>query len=156
MNTFIRLLYAVLIASAVVAFVGVGIYTFYPSPKAPTYQTTYPMEKGIDQAAEANSYEHALSAYQDDLKVYQRNVSIVLAVLTPLIVLAGLWLTKRLDIIGEGLALGGVGTSIYAVTMASMADDRILRFVAVTLFLASVIAVVYVKFSEAMPVKKRA
>jgi hypothetical protein len=155
MNVFIRLLYAILIASAVVAFVGVGIYTFYPAPQAPTYPMTpakgiaQPIGGGDTQQA-ADDYQQALDQYNTDRATYQRNVSIILAVLTPIVVVAGLWLQKRLDIIGEGLALGGVGLSIYAITAASIADDRIMRFIAVTFFLASVIAVVYFKFSESM------
>ena len=162
MNTFIRLLYAILIAAAVVTFVGVGIYTFYPAPKAPNPEMTPAIAQKVPPEgtpADGDAYQQQWDAYNASLKVYQRNVGIILAILTPLIVIAGLWLQKRQEIIGEGLELGGVGTSIYAVTMASMADDRIVRFVAVTLFLASVIAVVYFKFSEAAtkkPARKKA
>lgn len=164
MNTFIRLLYALLIAAAVVTFVAVGIYTFYPAPKAPTYPIMPVMEKGIAQPAPgtgtipvpntADDYQRSYDAYIAAKNTYQRNVSIIVSVIAAGIVMLGLWLRSRSDIIGEGLALGGVGNSIYAVVAASMADNRIMRFVAVTLFLASVLVIVYFKFNEKSPAKK--
>lgn len=160
MNTFIRLLYALLIAAAVVTFVGVGINSFYPSPKQPTPISIPATDKslGPDQNQE-NTYQAAWDRYQADLRTYSRNVSIILMPLAAVAVIGGLWLRKRSDIIGEGVALGGVGNSVYAVVAASMADNRGLRFGAVTLFLASVIIVVYFKFNEkptGKPAKKRA
>lgn len=164
MNTFIRLLYALLIATAVVTFVAVSMYTFYPAPKAPTYPTTPVLEKGIAQQAPgsgttpaptaADDYQRAYDAYTAAQKVYERNVSIIVTAIAAGIVVLGLWLRSRSEIIGEGLALGGIGNSIYAVVAASIADDRIMRFVAVTLFLASVLVVVYFKFNDNQPLRK--
>lgn len=161
MNTLIRLLYSVLIAAAVVAFVAIGIYTFYPAPTAPTYPMMPMAAKSTDiaqpigtPAPEAEQlYQTQLSNYQNDLKAYQRNVSIILVVASAAIVGLGLWLRSRSDIIGEGLSLGGIGTSIYAIGTAVAADDRIMRFVAVSLFLASVLVVVYFKFNNTSPKK---
>lgn len=152
MNTLIRLLYALLIAAAVVTFVAVAIYTFYPGPKAPDYNppettkqsvTTMPIDDAYQQ-----HYNELNRQYQTDQKIYMRNVSIVLTVIAVGIVAAGIWLRQRSEIIGEGLALGGIGNSIYAVGTATVGDDRIMRFLAVTLFLASVLVLVYVKFND--------
>lgn len=146
MNTFIRLLYSLLIAGAVITFVGVSVNTFYPGPTAPAYAPIPDKSGQIDQTQEA-MYRKAYDAYQADQKAYSRMVSIVLSVLVAVIMASGLWLRRRADIIGEGLALGGIGTSIYAVVMASTADDRIMRFAAVSVFLAATIVIVYVQFS---------
>lgn len=161
MNTFIRLLYSLLIAAAVVTFVAVGMNTFYPEPTAPTYPIM-PLEKSIAQPAGTpapNSnveqlYQQRQDKYQADLKAYQRNVSIILSVLAAGIVAFGLWFKNRSEIIGEGVALGGIGTSIYAVGTAVASNDRIMRFVAVTLFLTSVLVVVYFKFNDSAVAKK--
>ncbi len=162
MNTFIRLLYALLIAAAVVAFVGIGINTFYLAPVAPAYPIV-PLEKGIAQPAgspmqdnSAQLYQQQQDAYQAALTAYQRNVSIILACFAVVILALGIWLRSQSEIIAEGLQLGGIGASIYAVTMASLADDRIMRFVAVTLFLAGAIVVVYARFQEVPAGKKPA
>jgi len=165
MNPFIRLIYALLIAAATVAFIGVGIYTFYPVPQPPTYpQQIVPLEKGIDQPlgtpvynSGVNEYQQAYDHYQTDLKMYYRNVSIIGSVAAVVAIAGGLYLRRRADIIGEGLALGGVGTTIYAVVTANMADDRIMRFLAVTLFLASAVTIVYALIgNQPVPKKKKA
>jgi len=162
MNPFIRLIYALLIAAATVAFIGVGIYTFYPAPQPPSYpQQIVPLEKGIAQPINPDSgggvdeYQQAYDHYQTDLKTYYRNASIIGSIAAVITVVGGLYLRRRADIIGEGLALGGVGTTIYAVITASMADDRIMRFMAVTLFLASAIALVYTLVNGQPATKKK-
>lgn len=150
MNTFIRLLYAILIAAAVVTFVSVGVYTFYPAPKAPEYPHGPAIATKAEGPSEAEqrAYEDALTAYQDASKVYNRNISIIGTSLAVVIVAGGLYVRRRSDIIGEGLALGGIATSVYGITTAVMADDRVMRFLAVTVFLASAIVVVYVQFND--------
>lgn len=168
MNPFIRLIYALLIAGATVAFVGVSIYTFYPAPQPPTYpQQIMPLEKGINQplgspaSGGIDEYQQAYERYQAELKTYYRNVSIIVSVVAIVMVAGGMYLRRRADIIGEGLSLGGVGSTIYGVVTASMADDRVMRFVAVTLFLAAAILVVHTEFSskaaasEKAPAKRR-
>lgn len=153
MNPFIRLIYALIIAAATVAFIGVGIYTFYPEPQTPSYpQQIVPLEKGIAQPISpegtvgVDEYQQAYDHYQTVIKTYYRNVSIIGSIAAVVAVTGGLYLRKRADIIGEGLALGGVGTTIYAFITANMADDRVMRFAAVTLFLAAAILVVYTQF----------
>ena len=156
MNTFIRLLYAVLIAAAVVTFVSVGIYTFYQPPKAPDYPQVPALAQkdgstaGPSQAAQA-AYDRAYKQYQADNQTYSRNISIVGTALAVAIVAGGLYVRRRSDVIGEGLTLGGIGTSIYGVTTAVIADDRVMRFLAVSVFLAAAILVVYVQFNEKKP-----
>ncbi len=162
MNPFVRLIYALLIAAAMVSFIGVGIYTFYPEPQPPTYpQQTQPLEKGIAQPAspannsDTNEYQQAYDGYQTDLKAYYRNVSIVGSALAVITVAVGLYIRRRTDVIGEGLAFGGVGGAIYAIVTASIGDDRIMRFVAVTLFLASALLIVYTEFNVTrLPITK--
>lgn len=150
MNTFIRLLYSLLIAAAVVTFVGVGIYTFYPAPKAPVYPEVVSTKgESIGPSAEQQrSYNKANEQYQKDNVAYSRNISLVGTVLAAGIIVGGLYVRRRADIIGEGLSLGGIATSIYAVAMASIADDRVMRFIAVTVFLAGAILVVYIQFND--------
>lgn len=151
MNTFIRLLYAILIAAAVVTFVSVGVYTFYPAPKAPDYpQLSMPVKGDANQPSteQQRKYDEDFKQYQEDSRVYSRNISVIGTVLAAGIVAGGLYVRRKSDIIGEGLALGGIATSIYGVTTAVMADDRIMRFVSVSVFLASAIVVVYVLFND--------
>ena len=151
MNTFIRLLYAVLIAAAVVTFVSVGIYTFYPAPKAPDYPQVPAIAQkdgsGPSQAAQ-QAYDTAFKQYQQDNQTYSRNISIIGTGLAVIIVAGGLYVRRRSEVIGEGLTLGGIATSVYGIATAVVADDRVMRFAAVTVFLASAIVVVYVQFND--------
>ena len=147
MNPFIRLLYAVLIAVAVVTFVGMGIATFYPAPEAPTYGYSVVGKEG-PSAVEQRAFDDANKRYQTDSKTYNRTVSLVGSLLAVAIVTGGLYLRRRSDVIGEGIAFGGVATSVYGIVTAVSADDRVMRFVAVSIFLASSIVVVYVQVSD--------
>lgn len=159
MNTFIRLLYALLIAAAVVTFVSVGVYTFYPAPKAPDYPMTPAIAQKGDSgpsAAAQQAYDEAYKQYQKDNQAYSRNISIIGTALAAIIVAGGLYVRRRSDIIGEGLALGGIATSVYGVVTAVVADDRIMRFVSVSVFLAGAIVVVYVLFNDKSEPKKPA
>ncbi|HXR49686.1 MAG TPA: hypothetical protein VN778_01515 [Verrucomicrobiae bacterium] len=155
MNTFIRLLYTVLIAAALVLFIGIGITTFYPAPEAPVYpkmlETPAIAQKdGTDNASlrAQQEYDAAYQKYQDATKVYNRSLSIIGTSLAVVVVIAGIAIRRRSDIIGDGVTLGGIATSVYGITTAVLADDRIMRFIAVTVFLASAIVVVYVQFSN--------
>ena len=158
MNAFIRLLYALLIAVAVVLFVSVSIYSLYPGPKAPEYPQIYYSADGSNdkegqQAQE--TYDKQYKEFDAKQKLYQRNVSMIAVGAAIVIVLAGLWYMRKNDIIGEGLALGGVGVSLYAVITSMIADHRIMRFVAVSTLLVSALVLVHRRFIDKPPVKKR-
>lgn len=148
MNAFIKLLYAILIAVTVVVFTGVAVYSLYPSPKAPEYPSySYTgAEPDPEIQNKQQDFDKQLKAYQDKEKSYQKNVTMILLPLAVVIVGAGLFLIKRSDVIGEGLALGGIATSIYATISASIADARLLRLLAVTLLLVSTLLLANRKF----------
>ncbi len=150
MNAFIRLLYALLVAGAVVAFTGLAIFSFYQPPKPPQYPTSDYSSNQTDAEynREQKIYTAALARHDKDEKSYQRNVTYVLLPAALLAAIVGLYLIRRRsEAIGEGLALGGVAISIYAIITASLADARILRFIAVTILLAVVLLVAHFRFS---------
>lgn len=157
MNAFIRLLYAVLIALAVLVFVGVSVYSIYQPPKAPEYPkydsysvTTDPLIDTQSQQHEKD-YQRQYEEYQEDMKEYQQNVTMIVLPLATLAVIAGLYLLNRLEVIGEGLALGGIATSVYATISSSIADARILRLAAVTILLVSTLLLAQRKFIVPVP-----
>lgn len=142
MNAFIRLLYAVLIAVSVAVFVGMAIYSFYPGPKAPDY-TSY-----------SSNYHTTYTNYRADEKIYEKKVTYIVLPAAALSLAAGLQVMRRSEVIGEGLALGGVATSVYGIITASIADSRPLRFVAVTFLLASALLLAGVRFGSPKQSKK--
>lgn len=160
MNAFIRLLYAALIAIAVVVFVGVGINSVYPGPKMPEHPSASSVVKDPSSDPEYQKQQQAFDTsykeYQDEQKEYNKTLSMILVPLAAAIIVGGLWYMKRSEIIGEGIALGGVGTSIYGAITASIADHRIMRFTAVTVLLVGAILVVQHRFSEPPTKKKKA
>lgn len=160
MNAFIRLLYALLIAVAVGLFVGISINSVYPGPKMPEYpNSNYSNPSEAEQAKfqkQQQDFDKQYKDFRSKEKNYQRNVSIVAVVAAVVIVVLGLWYMRRNEIIGEGLALGGIGVGLYAVITAMVAEHRIMRFIAVTTLLASALLVVHRRFIENPSVKKRA
>jgi hypothetical protein len=160
MNAFIRLLYALLIAVSVGLFVGISINSVYPGPKMPEYPSSnYASPSEADQAKyqkQQQDFDKQYKDFRSKEKNYQRNVSIIAVVGAVVIVALGLWYLRRNEIIGEGLALGGLGVGLYAVITAMVADHRIMRLVAVTILLASALLVVHRRFIEKPAVKKHA
>ncbi len=148
MNAFIRLLYSILIALTVVAFIGVGIFSLYQPPKEPSYPDSSSELSDAEYTAAQDKYDKSYKNFESDKKKYQHNVTVTLLVATAVIVIAGLYLFKRSAVIGEGLALGGVATTVYGIITASLADARILRFVMVTELLLAVLLITYFRFSH--------
>jgi hypothetical protein len=150
MNALIRLLYAVLIAISVAVFIGVGVYSFYQGPKAPEYPATSYSSDYDSSAykAQTKEYDQKYKDFQQAEKDYQRNVTYILIPLALASVAAGTYLFRRNDVIGEGLALGGVATSIYAIITASISEVKPLLFVTVTLLLVSVLVTAQQRFAD--------
>jgi hypothetical protein len=156
MNAFVRLLYAVLLAAVVVAFTNISIYTFYQQPKEPKYPT-YAIDKS-DTAVQKQEaeYQKNYDTYRDTkLKPYQRNVSIALIVVAAVVVAIGYVLMRDQEVLGEGLALGGMATFVSAIISASIADNRVTRFIAVTLLLVFAVLLIRKRFVAVEPTAKK-
>ncbi len=151
MKSFVDFIYTVLIASAVAVFVGLGIWTFYSPPKSPTYPD-YPSYNynATPSAAEEKAYQakmdkynEAVKKYDDSQKSYSKRVAGIAIAGGIVAYVLGLWLIKKNWIIGEGLALGGVFTLIYAAAQAGIGDFKQLVFGSVTVLLAMLILLVF-------------
>jgi hypothetical protein len=152
--TLLRTLYALAIALLVVAFVGFGISAFYPAPQAPQpppgvvvvddIKTGSPStEEEKEQVAE---YQEERKAFQEQFSDYNRVVSsIAIGAAVLLLVSSILWIS-RLAVIGDGVTFGAVFTLFYGLIRAFMTDDEIFRFIAVSVGLVLVVALVYWKF----------
>lgn len=145
MNALIRLLYSVLIAVSVVVFVGVATSALYPGPKLPE-PAIYGSKGPSDEQMQKD--QQSWQDYENKRKEHQHNIAKVLVPVAVIVLAAGLWYMRRSEIIGEGIALGGVGSSIYAVVSSSMGDDRVLRLAAVTTLLVGAILIVRQRFAE--------
>lgn len=153
MQTFIKFLYSLFIAGALVAFVGFGTLAIYQQPKEPEYPTsTYDYSYDYDYESPAaqqtqRDYDKAYETFQDDEKNYLRNITIIALASVPVLVIVGIILFRKSDVISEGLVLGGAGVSIYAANIARATDKPVLGFAAAILLLASLLLITYVRFS---------
>ena len=146
MKTFINFIYTVLIGVAVAVFVGLGIWTFYSGPKSPTYpdySQSYiaaPTEaQNQEYQAKQDKYNQEFKQFEKFEKPYSKKVAGIALATGVIFYVAGLWTMKRNEVVGEGLALGGTFTSIYAAVKAATGEFKQLVFASVTIILAMLI-----------------
>jgi hypothetical protein len=123
-NGALQIIFGFFLGLVVVAFVGIGVNTFYPEP----------VFTG-DYNAAANSNWRLITG-------------IILLVLATVILVISLALPAHQAVITNGLLLGGVFTMIYAVGITVSTDQSIWRFVVVAIALAVTIVIGYLKFAK--------
>jgi hypothetical protein len=146
----------------VVAFIGVGVNTFYPSP-GDRYQAQ--LQPLFDQQATLNAGGKTLTPaeqvqaqdLQKQLNVlearqrveeqsWQLNTSIVLVVFATLVMGVSLVRSDQLRVLSNGLLLGGLFTMVYGMGWTIASGSSNARFFVVLFALAVTIALGYVKF----------
>jgi hypothetical protein len=146
----------------VVAFIGVGVNTFYPTPTeryAPQLQALYDQQSTIDAGSKTltPAQETQLTSIQtqiNDLQSKQRteqqswglNTSIVLMLFATLVMGVSLLRSAQLRVLSNGLLLGGLFTMIYGMGWTIASGTSYLRFFVVLFALAVAIGLGYVKF----------
>jgi uncharacterized membrane protein len=120
-NNALQVIFAFFLGLVVVAFVGIGVNTFYPEPSwvdgtPPGYDT------------------------------WRLTTGIILLVCATVILAVSLFLPETQGVLSNGLLLGGVFTMVYAVGWTVTAGQDVLRFVVVTIALVVTIAIGYLKF----------
>jgi len=120
-NTALQIIFAFFLGLVVVAFVGIGVNTFYPEP---AYVDGRP----------------------DQYLGWQLTTGIILLVCATIILAVSLFLPEHQGALSNGILLGGVFTMIYAVGMTVSSNASVLRFVVVAIALAVTIAIGYLKF----------
>ena len=122
-NTVLQVIFAFFLGLVVVAFVGIGVNTFYPEPRW-------------------------VDGQPDQYAGWQLTTGIVLLVCATIILAVSLFLPEHQGVLSNGILLGGVFTMIYAVGMTVSSNASILRFVVVAIALAVTIAIGYLKFTR--------
>ncbi len=155
----IKFLYSLFLGILVALFIGLGISAFYEAPKSPEYPTVLestaerpvPGPDGTIKETEAQKaarekYDKEQKQYQKDFGLYNRNVSIIAMVAAVIILVVSLTLTATIQLISDGLLLGGVFTLLYSVVRGFMAEDNKYRFIVVTVGLIVSLVIGYLKF----------
>lgn len=161
MKTLIDFIYTVLIGIAVAVFVGLGIWTFYSGPKSPEYpnyptgsQPSETQQKEFEK--QQQQFDTQMKDYQKEEKPYSKKVSAIALSAGAVFFTGGLLLMRKNDIVGEGLALGGIFTEIYAAGRAASASFKPVVFAAVSLVLTMLVILVLNRGGTFWPAKTRA
>jgi len=148
----------------VLAFVGVGVNTFYPEPslrQAEEQQLWREMEaiqpkavQGGELDATALARRNAIQARLDELRaeleaareVWARNTSIVLVAFATGVMGVSLIRSDQLRVISNGLLLGGLFIMVYGAGWVIFSGKSTARFVVITFALLVTLGLGYLKF----------
>jgi hypothetical protein len=147
----IKFVYTIFLALLVALFVGLGISAFYPGPKEPTFPVQLEAEKpGCEETAELKNmreqYNHSQQNFNENFKSYSRNVSVASIIAAILILVASLTLLAKIEMIADGILLGGVFTTVYSIIRGVLSEDTKFRFLIVTIGLLIALVLGYIKF----------
>jgi hypothetical protein len=163
-GTGLQTIFGFFLGLMVTSVVGVGVYTFYPSPelavrdrvvtlnrqqqeirnsKAPDALTPEDRTKIQDLQNESNKIEDQMRAARE---TWGRQTSIILITLATLAMAVSLVRAVQLPVISNGLLLGGVFTMVYGVGWIIVTDTSTVRFVVMTAALAVTLGLGYVRF----------
>ncbi len=169
----LQVIFAMFLGLMVSALIGVGVYTFYPSPADQLntrIQDLSRQEQTIRNSKPANELTptdrdqlQALTdesnRVQDELRatgaVWGRNTSIILLVFATLLMAISLVRADQLPVISQGLLLGGVFTMIYSVGWIIATNTSIARFTVMAVAFVITLALGYARFAhgrQTMPV----
>ncbi len=157
----IKFVYSFFLGLLLVAFVGMGVASFYPSPKAPEYPAV--LETGKVNLDEYTAEERAADVkYQADYRVYtdqadnyNRDVAMIVLGAAVVLVVLGLVLHSRTDVIADGLLLGGVFTLLYSIGRSFAGEDPKYTFLVTTIGLIITMVVGYLKFLSKPKIAKK-
>lgn len=160
----LQTLFAIFLGLMVTAFVGVGVYTFYPSPDRDFRERIQALDRQ-QQAIRGTQPRNMLTAEEsariqsiDEQKnrMYDENnalreawsgrTSIVLVILATLLMAITLTAAQNLPVISNGLLMGGVFTMLYGVGWVIASATSATRFVVISIALGITLALGYLRF----------
>jgi uncharacterized protein HemX len=148
----------------VLAFIGVGVNTFYPSPATQQEKAQQNIDRQIEtinvatqnksldatQQAQIKKLQDERNSLQDviesDMKTWARNTSIILVIFATLVMGVSLLLSAQLLVLSNGLLLGGLFTMLYGTGWVIFSGNSTARFVVIAFALVVAIALGYLKF----------
>jgi len=160
----LQVIFGIFLGLMVAAFVGVGVYTFYPSPdktgadriqklnheeqmirdarapEAPTPEDRARLQAITDERGKVQAETRATR------ETWGRHTSIILIAFATLAMAISLVRATQLPVISNGLLLGGVFTMLYGVGWIIASDTSVARFIVMTVALAITLALGYARF----------
>lgn len=164
-NDALQTIFSFFLGLMVLAFIGVGVNTFYPSPTADfdqRQQALFDKQSTIgqkfpggvaptpQQQAEAAKIQSQINALQRERQRLQSGwqsvTSIVLILFATAVMAISLIRSEQLKVISNGLLLGGLFTMVYGTGWTIASGDSKVRFVVITFALVVTLALGYLKF----------
>jgi len=148
----------------VLAFVGVGVNTFYPSPTDTYQKQQQDLSRQMEalniksggastdattqaQIAVLQTKQNALQDKIDaEMKSWARTTSIILVLFATLVMGVSLLLSEQLRVISNGLLLGGLFTMVYGAVWVIFSGNSVARFVVILFALVVALGLGYLKF----------
>lgn len=160
-NNALQIIFSFFLGLMVLAFIGIGVNTFYPQPK--TYddqleklyqeQSRVGGKDGISTPAEEaqmKRLDDQISELQKkqraEMEIWARNTSIVLIVFATLVMAISLVRSEQLRVISNGLLLGGLFTMVYGVGWVLFSGQSAMRFFVILFAFAITLGLGYLKF----------
>src|SRR6266545_2774142 len=150
----LKFVYSFFLGLLLVIFVGMGVATFYESPKAPEYPRVLQTDPGKFTAEEKKidkEYQKKNEQYLEHAKHYNRNVAMIVLAAAVVLMVLGLTLHTKIDALADGLLLGGTFTLLYSIGRSFASEDPKYSFVVVTTGLIVTMIVGYLKFIKPQP-----
>lgn len=146
----LKLIYTFFLGVLIAIFVGMGVATFYPEPKYPEYPRSLQYSSNDEFTAEQKQldkqYTKDVDAYTKKQKDYDRNISIIVLSAAVIILVVSLVIHPKMDVVSDGLLLGGIFTLLYSIGRSFSADSPKVSFAVVTVGLIVTIVLGYRKF----------
>lgn len=153
-----RVIYAFFLGILLVLFIGMGIQAFYPAPKYPDPISSFPgrLEPGPDTTApttetdadkaKRESYDREYKEFQTKNNRYNRDVSIIVLGFALVLLVTSLLLINKIDVIADGLLLGGIFNLLYSIGRGFATDDQKYQFFIIGFGLIVAFILGYFKF----------
>jgi len=163
-GTGLQTLFAIFLGLMVTAFVGVGVYTFYPSPDAHYRAQILKLDRQQQEIrnsrpdialtpadrAQMQKVTDELNKVQDTnraaTEAWSGRTSIVLVALATLVMAISLTAAVQLPVLSNGLLMGGVFTMLYGVGWVIVSGTSTTRFVVMTVALVITLGLGYLRF----------
>lgn len=157
----LKFLYTIFVGLLIASFVGFGIEAFYPTPSYPEYPTACEgkavvVPDGSSQPITGSEseectrllqeYNTASEEHRDAENIHNRNVSLIALTISIIILAGSLALAHKIDILADGLVLGGTLTLFYGIIRGLMTDQAGYRFAVVGVGLLATLVIGYLKF----------
>jgi len=160
----LQLIFAFFLGLMVTAFIGVGVYTFYPSNLESLEEEARDLRARQQEIRDARSADGLTETQQAELselndqvrdvdqrklkhsEAWARTTSIILIILATLVMGVSLVRADQLPVISNGLLLGGVFTMLYGTGWTLASGDSRLRFWVMAFALLITLALGYARF----------